>query len=158
MAEEEQPVDNGEEKVFNVEKIYLKDVSFETPNSPGIFLLDWKPTFKFEVQGYTKDLDDDHYEVVLTITTVVKVGEKTAFLAEVHQAGIFLMKGYDAEVLERTQNIYCFRILYPYASAAMSDLVSKGGFPQFVPAPLNFSALYEQRKKSEAGTKEKETV
>jgi preprotein translocase subunit SecB len=145
MAEEELPAGNGEQKVVQIQKVFLKDVSFETPNSPEIFLQEWKPDMNIEIDSRARALNDDLYEVILTLTATAKVSDKTAYLAEVHQSGIFLMKGLDEAELHRTHNVFCLRFLYPYGSAALSDLVTKGGFPQLLPSPISFDALYQQR-------------
>lgn len=145
MAEEEQQAGNGEQKVVRTQKIFLKDVSFETPNSPEIFLHEWKPDTNIEIDSKYRQLKDDLYEVVLTLTATTKVSDQTAYLAEVQQAGIFIMKGLDDAELHRTQNIFCLRFLYPYCSANLAELVLKGGFPQLLPSPVNFDAMYQQR-------------
>jgi preprotein translocase subunit SecB len=145
MAAEEQPAGDDAQKIIRAQKIYLKDVSFETPNSPEIFLQEWQPDMNIEIDSKARGMDDDLYEVVLTLTATVNVSGKTAYLAEVHQAGIFRMKGFDEAELHRLQNVYCLRFLYPFGSAALSELVMKGGFPQLLPAPVNFDGLYKQR-------------
>ena len=145
MAEEEQPAGNGEQKIVRVQKVFLKDVSFETPNSPEIFLQEWKPDMNLEIESRARVLNDDLHEVVLTLTATAKVSDKTAYLAEVHQSGIFLMQGLEDAELQRLHNVYCLRTLYPYGAAALSELVLKGGFPSLLPAPVNFDALYQQR-------------
>ncbi|MDH3526728.1 MAG: protein-export chaperone SecB [Gammaproteobacteria bacterium] len=147
MADEAQPAtlgDNGEKAIIP-QKVYLKDVSLETPNSPDIFTREWKPQLGIEIDNQVASVAEDTWEVVLSVTATVKVGEATAFLAEVHQAGIFTLKGFEPERLQRLHNVYCLRTLYPFACAALSDLVTKGGFPQLVLAPMNFEALYEKR-------------
>jgi preprotein translocase subunit SecB len=142
---------NGSEKKgIQPQKIYLKDVSFESPNSPGIFTIDWKPNVDLEIDSKSAVLADDLHEVVMTLTVTVKVGENTAFLAEVHQAGIFVMRGLDTAELHRAQHVFCMRMLYPYASAALTDIVTKGGFPQLLLAPVNFDGLYAQRQQAAA--------
>ena len=145
MAEEEQPAGNGEQKVVRTQKIFLKDVSFEAPNSPEIFLQEWQPDTNIEIDSKSRALDNDLHEVVLTLTATTKVSDKMAYLAEVQQAGIFLMKGLDDAELHRTQHVFCLRFLYPYCSATLSELVQKGGFPQLLPSPVSFDALYQQR-------------
>jgi len=135
----------GEQKTIQPQKIYLKDVSFETPSSPRIFTKKWAPEIKVEFQNSAKEIDTDLYEVVVTLTVTTSVEDETAYLAEVHQAGIFVMQGFDAQDLHMKQNIYCMRFLYPYASAAVSDLVTKGGFPQLLLSPLNFEKMYADR-------------
>ena len=93
----------------------------------------------------SKDLGDDHYEVVLEFTLTVNVDGKTAYLAEVNQAGIFLLKGMTPEQLQRTQHVFCLRFLHTYAVATITDLISKGGFPQFLMPPVNFQKRYTER-------------
>jgi len=147
MAENEAdaapPEDN--QKIIQPKKLYLKDVSFETPNSPRIFTKKWEAEINVEFQISATEIDTDLYEVVITLTVTTSTSGETAYLAEVHQAGIFVMQGFDAQDLHQKQNVYCVRILYPYASAAVSDLVSRGGFPQLVLSPLNFAQIYSNR-------------
>ena len=112
MTEENNPATAQEGPQFSILRIYLKDVSFETPNSPGIFTIDWKPNVDIEIDNKSAVLAEELHEVVLTLTVTAKVGEKTAFLAEVHQAGIFVMRGLDPEELRRAQNVFCMRMLY----------------------------------------------
>jgi preprotein translocase subunit SecB len=138
---------DSEPKMIQPQKVYLKDVSFETPNSPRIFTKKWEPGTEVEFQTSTTELQTDLYEVVVTLTVTTSNGGETAYLAEVQQAGIFMMKGFDPQDLHMKQNVYCVRILYPYASAAVSDLISRGGFPQLVLSPLNFKKMYMDRVK-----------
>ncbi len=147
MAEEDQAAAQNENRpTVRAEKIYLKDVSFETPNSPTIFTIDSRPQLNFNFgQKIAKISDDGLYEVVLVLTATTKVEDKTAYLAEVHQAGVFTIQHDDQQQIGRLLGVFCPRMLYPYACAAISDLVSKGGFPQLLLAPLNFDALYQQR-------------
>ncbi|MGB5261104.1 MAG: protein-export chaperone SecB [Gammaproteobacteria bacterium] len=147
MAEEKQSASQDENKpALRPEKIYLKDVSFETPNSPTIFTLEWQPQLNFDIgQKVAKVSDEGLYEVVLVLTATTTVNDKTAYLAEVQQAGIFTIQNTDQAQLDRLLAVVCPRMLYPYACAALSDLVSRGGFPQLLLAPLNFDALYQQR-------------
>ena len=147
MAEEDQAAaQNGNNPTVRIEKIYVKDVSFETPNSPTIFTIEWQPQLNFDfAQKAAKISDDGLYEVVLVLTATTKVDNKTAYLAEVHQAGIFTIQHDDQQKIDRVLGVFCPRMLYPYACAAMSDLVSKGGFPQLFMAPINFDAFYQQR-------------
>ena len=145
MAEEEQHAGTGEQKVVRTQKIFLKEVSFESPNSPEIFLQEWKPETNIEIDSKFRTLNDDLCEVVLTLTATTKVSDKTAYLAEVRQAGVFLLKGLDDAELHRTQHVFCPSFLYPYCSATLSELVLKGGFPQLLPSPVSFDAIYRQR-------------
>ena len=147
MADEQQatPRNDGEQKSIQPQKIYLKDVSFETPNSPDIFLKEWKPQLGVEFGYSAAATDDGLHEVVLTVTATVKVDDETAYLAEVHQAGIFSISGHSPEEIQQIHNVYCNRFLYPYACAALSDLVTRGGFPQLLLAPINFAQIYKRR-------------
>ena len=156
MADNDQAAtqNEGDKKGVLPQKIYLKDVSFETPNSPGIFTIDWKPNVDIEIDNKSAVLAEELHEVVLSLTVTVKVGDKTAFLAEVHQAGIFVMRGLDPEELRRAQHVFCMRMLYPYACAALTDLVAKGGFPQLLLAPVNFDGLYVQRQQAASASSE----
>ncbi len=154
MADEEQPAATNENNspVILPQSIYVKDVSFETPNSPEIFTAKWEPEVKLLMDSTSKDLGDDIYEVVLVFTVTVNVGGNTAYLVEVHQAGIFTLKGMTPEQLHRTQNVFCLRFLHPYAIAAILDLITKGGFPQLLMPPINFgdrfTRLYENTEKT----------
>ena len=146
MAEENQAAsqeDNAPQ--LRAEKIFIKDVSFETPNSPSIFTEEWKPSLTFDMGQQVSKVSDDMFEVVLVITATTVVGDKTAYLAEVHQAGLFSLQWSDQRQLDRMLGVICPRMLYPYACSAASDLVTRGGFPQLILAPLNFDALYQQR-------------
>ena len=147
MSEDAQTKAQTEEeiKIIHPQKIYLKDVSFESPNSPALFAKKWDPKLSVEINNSVSVLEEDVYEVILTVTATVTVADKAAFLVEVHQAGIFILKGHEPDALKRIQSVYCLRTLYPYACAALSDLVTKGGFPQLPLAPVQFGALYAKR-------------
>jgi len=132
------------EQQFALQKIYLKDVSFETPYSPQVFMEKWEPSVNVEIQTAGKTLAENIHEVVLTITITAKVGENTAYLAEVHQAGVFTVSGFNDADRGHMLGSLCPNILFPYAREAVSDLVGKGGFPQMLLAPVNFDALYAQ--------------
>ena len=134
---------------FAIQKVYVKDVSFETPNSPMIFQADWQPTVDMHMTNEAHKVEDNIYDVVLSITVTVKLGEKTAYLAEINQAGVFLLKNLPAELLDRILGTACPNILFPFAREALSDLVMKGGFPQLLLSPVNFEALYEQQKQNQ---------
>ena len=156
MSEEEQPEAQAEDKVkiLRPQKIYLKDASFEAPNSPELFTKKWEPKLGVEINNSVSVLGDDIYEVILTVTATVSVEDKTAFLAEVHQAGIFVLKGHEPEALQRLQQVFCLRTLYPYAGATLSDMVTRGGFPQLLLAPMNFDALYAKKLQQAADQNE----
>ncbi|NOQ35516.1 MAG: protein-export chaperone SecB [Methylococcaceae bacterium] len=140
MAEE----NKTEEKNFSIQKIYTKDISFETPNSPQIFIDKWEPQVDFNLGTNVQPLEDDLYEVSLTVTVTVKCGEKTAYLVEVVQAGVFTLASFSEQEMGPMMGSFCPNILFPYAREVVSDLVNKGGFPQLLLAPVNFDALYAQ--------------
>ncbi len=158
MADEEQTAatDEKEGPVIFPQSIYVKDVSFETPNSPEIFKAKWEPEVKLLMDSSSKELGDDIYEVILVFTLTVNVGGNTAYLAEIHQAGIFTLKGMSPEQLHRTQHVFCLRFLHPYAIAAILDLITKGGFPQFLMPPVNFDKRYTDRYENTEKTSEPE--
>jgi preprotein translocase subunit SecB len=135
----------GDGPQFGILRIYLKDVSFETPNSPAIFTQDFRPDVKLQVNTSVNELEDSLFEVVLNVTVTSQHGEKTAFLVEVQQAGIFQVKGFDETQKSHMLGAYCPETLYPFAREAVSDLVVKGGFPQLLLAPVNFDAVYQQK-------------
>ena len=150
MAEDEHvdKQENSEKStpaITSPQKIYIKDVSFESPNTPKIFTEEWNPKLEVAVDHSAALIADDTYDVVLKITATVSVAEHTAFLAEVHQAGIFILKGLEPNILQRRLNVYCINTLFPYASANLDELVSKGGFPQLLLQPINFAAQYNSR-------------
>jgi preprotein translocase subunit SecB len=145
MAEEnnQAPAENGPE--FSILRIYLKDVSFETPTSPGVFTQEFKPEIGLRLNTAIKRIEEDLHEVVLNITVTAKQGEKTGFLVEVQQAGIFSLKGFD-EVQKGTMlGAYCPNVLFPYAREEISALVTKGGFPPLLLAPINFDVMYAEK-------------
>ena len=140
MAEEQTTI----EKQFSIQKIYTKDMSFETPNSPTIFTEKWEPSVDFNLGSHFEPLENSLYEVALTVTITVKSSDKTAYLVEVNQAGIFALSGFTDQEMGPMVGSFCPNILFPYAREAVSDLVAKGGFPQLLLAPVNFDALYAQ--------------
>lgn len=136
------------EKQFAIQKLYLKDLSFETPNSPSIFTQRWEPKVEFNLASQVQQLQEHLYEVVLTVTITVKLQEMTAYLVEAAQAGIFSIWGFKEEELEPLLGIYCPSVLFPYAREVVSDLSLKGGFMPMVLPPVNFEALYAQKLQS----------
>jgi len=129
---------------FAIQKIYIKDVSFESPTVPQVFTQKWEPEVNLEINTATKPISEDVYDVVLSLTATVKLGENTAYLVEVKQAGIFTIKGLADKELSHALGAACPNILFPYGREAVSDLVTRGGFPQLLLAPVNFEALYAQ--------------
>ena len=141
---------------FDIQRIYVKDVSFEAPDTPEVFTQDWKPEVNLQLNSQGRPVGDKHYEVVLSITVTVKNGDKTAFLVEIQQAGIFQMEGFGQQELGGMLGSFCPNILFPYAREAISDLVTRGGFPQLLLAPVNFDALYAEHLRKQAEQAEQE--
>lgn len=129
---------------FSLQRIYVRDLSFEAPKTPEIFRQEWKPGISVDLNTRQKDLGNDFHEVVLTLSVTVKNGDDTAFIAEVQQAGIFLIKGLDADSMSHTLGAFCPNLLFPYAREALDSLVVRGSFPALMLAPVNFDALYAQ--------------
>jgi preprotein translocase subunit SecB len=148
MTDENPQAAAGAGPHFGIVRIYLKDVSFETPNSPAIFTQEFRPDVNLQLNTSASQLEDGLYEVVLHLTVTSKQGEKTGFLVEIQQAGIFEIKGFDDAQKGHMLGAYCPDTLYPFAREAVSDLVTKGGFPQLLLAPINFEAVYAQNQKN----------
>jgi len=147
MAEQEKAA----EKNLTISKIYVKDFSFESPQAPDIFKGgDWKPQTNLNLRSAHNELEGTAHEVVLTITVEAKEDDKTLFLVELHQAGIFEIAGYEGEELAAIVGSFCPNILFPYARESISGMIQRGGFPEFVLQPINFDALYMQAKQQQA--------
>ena len=143
---------NQDEQQFAIQRLYIKDLSVECPNSPDIFLENWEPDMNLDLAVDGKnELSEGVREVVLTVTVTVKVKDKTAFLVEVKQAGIFTATGFPEDQMQHLLGSFCPNILYPYAREVITDAVVKAGFPQLYLAPVNFDALLEQQQQGEAG-------
>ncbi len=145
---------NSDEPVLTLQKIYIKDCSFESPNSPAIFQGKWEPKIILNLNTTSNQIAPDTLEVVLAVTLEAKIEESTAFLIELEQAGIFTIKNYDQEAMKHLIANRCPSMLYAYVREAISELVSKGGFPQLLLQPMDFDALYahadaEQNAESE---------
>lgn len=135
-----------EEQQFAIQKIYLKDVSFESPKSPLIFTQgEMQPSINVQLNTSHTVIAEDIYEVVLDVTVTAKFEDSTAFLVEVKQAGIFKVSGFPQESLAGMLGAYCPESLFPFAREAISELISKGGFPQLLLAPVNFNALFNDQ-------------
>jgi len=143
MAEEQQQ--EPQQPVFSIEKIYVKDLSLEAPNAPQIFLQKENPQVGIELQNKAAKIDDGVFEVVVTITVTSKTQDKVAFLVEVAQAGIFQIRNVPEENISAILGITCPNILFPYAREAVSDMVTRAGFPPVLLNPINFEALYAQQ-------------
>lgn len=141
---------NAPETRFGVQRIYLKDASFEAPDSPEAFRRAYNPQVNFSINSRSKKIDGDFFEVVLRLTADVKQDNKTLFLVEVQQAGIFEVSGLEGERLEQVLTITCPTVLFPYGREAVDALVIKGSFPALMLAPINFEAVYLQAKRKQA--------
>lgn len=146
MADEETA-----EKRLSIGKIYLKDFSFESPQAPEVFRqADWKPKTDLNLRSSHTEVADNHHEIVLTVTVEAKSEDKTVFLVELQQAGLFEISGYEGEEFGAIIGSFCPNILFPYARETLASLIQKGGFPEFVLQPINFDALYFQTKQRQA--------
>ncbi|MGK3126768.1 protein-export chaperone SecB [Candidatus Pantoea formicae] len=130
------------EMQFQIQRVYTKDVSYEAPNAPQVFQKEWEPEVKLDLDTASSQLADEVYEVVLRVTVTATVGEDTAFLCEVQQAGIFTISGIEGTQMAHCLGAYCPNILFPYARECITSLVSRGTFPQLNLAPVNFDALF----------------
>lgn len=145
MTEQANGAAQGEQTPqFSLQRIYVRDLSFEAPKSPEIFRQEWTPSVSMDLNTRQKALEGDFHEVVLTLSVTVKNGEETAFIAEVQQAGIFLIKGLDAASMAHALGAFCPNILFPYAREALDNMVVRGSFPALMLQPVNFDALYAQ--------------
>ncbi len=155
MADEKKS-ENG--KRLSIAKIYLKDLSFESPMAPEVFKPDsWSPQTNLNLRSSHQHIDGDVHEVTLTITVDAKDGDKTIFLVEIQQAGLFEMSGYSKEEHGAIVGSFCPNVLFAYARESIASVIQKGGFPEFVLQPINFDALYmeSQRQTAEAASGEK---
>ena len=130
---------------FAIQRIYVKDSSFEAPESPGIFREQWEPKVNIDLQTSSSLIEGNIYEVILGVTVTVKIKEKTAFLAETKQAGIFSIGEFPEDQRNQLLGSFCPNILFPYAREAITAMVTRGGFPQLYLAPINFDAVYQQQ-------------
>jgi preprotein translocase subunit SecB len=146
-AEPSQPLQPS----FQIEKIYVKDLSLELPNAPQIFLQAESPQLEIQVRNEGQKFADALYEVVVTVTVTARVGEKTLFLAEAAQAGIFSLRDIPEADVAPLLGIACPNILYPYVRESISDMVTRAGFPPVLLAPVSFEALYAQRNQAQPG-------
>jgi preprotein translocase subunit SecB len=135
---------------FALQRLYLKDASFESPRSPGVFQGKWEPKINFDIKTRQTKIQDDVYEVVLVLTVEAKIDDELAFLVEIQQAGIFTCKDFEEAQLEQLHATVCPNILFPYAREAIDNVVGKGSFPALMLAPINFDAIYAQQKQARA--------
>ena len=126
-----------------LERIYAKDISFEVP-SAAVFTKEWQPELNINLSSNAEQIDQTHYEVTLKVTVSAENDKETAFVAEIQQAGIFLMENITQEQLPQLLGAYCPSILFPFAREAINDIVTKGSFPQLLLAPINFDAAFAE--------------
>lgn len=150
MSEEQNATEANAEELpqLALERIYAKDMSLEVP-SAAVFTQEWSPELDINMSSTQNQLDPNHYEVILTVTVNAKNENETAFVAEVHQAGIFLIANIPDEQMGHVMGAYCPNVLFPYAREAISDIVTRASFPQLLLTPVNFDAAYEESLKVE---------
>lgn len=140
------------QQTFVIQKVYTKDISFESPNTPELFTSEFQPALSMDLNVESKLLEGDIFHVVVRVTATTKVEEKTAFLCEVEQAGIFTLAGFEDADLSYMLGVQCPTVLFPYAREVVSDLVARGGFPQLLLEPVNFEMIYhEHMQQRQAG-------
>ena len=132
----------NQEMTFQIQRIYTKDISFEAPNAPQVFQKEWQPEVKLDLDTSSNTLAENVYEVILRVTVTATMDNETAFLCEVQQAGIFTVEGIEGTQLAHCLGAYCPNVLFPYARECITNLVSRGTFPQLNLAPVNFDALF----------------
>ena len=147
MTEEKQV-----EQEFQIQRIYLKDLSFESPLGAEAFFKQYQPSVNQELTTETRKIDETHYEVVLKLTITATAEEKTIFLVEIQQGGIFYLKGIPETNLPRVLNTVCPQVLFPYARETIDNVLSKGTFPALMLAPVNFDAIFAQAQTKKDGT------
>ncbi len=140
MSEQQQAAQH-----FEIQKIYLKDVSLETPNSPLIFTEQWQPETEVRLETNGNPVSEGLFEVILTLTVTSRLGERTAYLVEVQQGGIFTIQGFDEQQMGHMLHAFCPNILFPFAREELASLIGKSGFPTVLLNPINFDSLYMQR-------------
>jgi preprotein translocase subunit SecB len=162
MAEQNNGAVGVDQAQFAIQKIYVKDVSFEVPGAPQIFNEPGQPQLELNLNQKVARVAEGVFEVALGLTLTCKLGEKTVYLAEIEQAGLFSLVGFDDRTMDMMLGTYCPNVLFPYARQAIGELVSQGGFPPFYLQPMNFEAIYAEglRRRAEqvAGASEGSTV
>ena len=145
---------------FSIQRIYTKDISFETPNSPSIFKKEWKPEVQLDLDTRSTVIEEGVFEVVLAVTVTAKLGEETAFLCEVQQAGIFQIGEMPEQNKAHMIGAFCPNTLFPYARETISNLVNRGTFPALNLAPVNFDAVFAQymQKRAQQAQEAQETA
>ena len=149
VAATQENSEQDQQPAFGIEKIYVKDLSLEIPNAPQIFIQREAPQVSIELGNTTSMIEEGVFEVVITVTVTSKIEDKTVFLVEVAQAGIFQIRNVPAENIEMIAAVTCPNILFPYARQTVSDIVTRAGFPPVLLNPINFEALYAQQKQQQ---------
>ncbi len=144
------PASEQQQAQLNLQKVYIKDASFEVPNAPQVFQEQAQPQVQLNLGQKQTKIAEGVHEVVLTLTVTCTVNDSTAYLAEVQQAGIFGVNGFEPDALDAVLGSYCPNVLFPYARQVISDMVLNGGFPPFLLQPINFDALYAEQKRRQA--------
>jgi preprotein translocase subunit SecB len=142
-------IEDNKQPEFAIQKIYTKDFSYEAPGTPAIFTEEWKPNVKLDININREKLDDSIYEIILRTTVTATKEDKTFFIVELKQAGIFILKNFTEPQIEQLCSIDCPTILFPYASESISTMITKGGFPPVLLTPVNFNAMYQQHKEQQ---------
>ena len=145
MSDEQQP-----QRQFLVQRIYTKDISFEAPNTPQLFQENWNPEINVGLGSEVKKIGGEQVELVLKVSVEAKHEDKTVFLVEVQQAGLFQVQGFNEDEADAVMGVAAPNVLFPYARELVSDLVTRGSFPQFVLQPVNFEAIYAQQRQAKA--------
>ena len=140
--------------VFSIEKVYVKDLSLEVPNAPQVFLEREAPQVDIQLHHNSSNVEDGVYQTTLTVTVTAKVGEKTLFLVEAAQAGIFVARNIPASELDAVLGIACPNILFPYVREVISETVVRAGFPPVILSPVNFEAIYQAQREQQAAAPE----
>jgi len=143
---------------FMIQKIFIKDASFESPQSPVIFKGKWQPEANIDINTDANKIDEQLYEVNLTITVTANNDDQTAFLVEVKQGGIFSINGIPEDQMGHLLGSFCPTILFPYAREAIGNMVTRGGFPELALAPINFDVLYAQQQANQADKAKESTI
>ncbi|MCW9053590.1 MAG: protein-export chaperone SecB [Motiliproteus sp.] len=151
MAEQEANAQNENQATphFSVQRLYLKDASYEAPGSPAIFTKDWTPEVNLDLNTKTNKINDNHFEVILSLTVIAKCEGEPAFLVEVQQAGLFKVENIEGPQLQHTLGAFCPTILFPYAREVVDNMANKGSFPSLMLAPVNFEALFAEQMKQQ---------
>lgn len=155
MAEDNNQAAQGQDQKqlqFSLQRIYVKDISFESPNAPAVFQQPFKPKVSLDLNTTSQQVGEDLYEVVVKVTAQVAHAESgtTSFLVEIEQGGLFRIAGLQGDQLDHTLGAFCPNVLFPYARECIDNLVNRGSFPPLMLAPVNFEAMYAQKKQRQA--------